>query len=40
LSKVGVGLDQDLLREGIRIMIQMLIETEAEERVSGAEVGD
>ena len=36
LRKVGVGLDQDFLREGIRIITQMLIEAEAEERIGAA----
>jgi transposase-like protein len=33
LRKVGVDLDQDFLREGIRVMTQLLIEAEAEERI-------
>jgi transposase-like protein len=36
LRKVGVDLDQDFLREGIRVMTQMLIEAEAEERIGAA----
>ena len=36
LRKVGVNLDQDFLREGIRVMTQMLIEAEAEERIGAA----
>ena len=36
LRKMGVDLDQDFLREGIRVMTQMLIEAEAEKRIGAA----